>query len=463
MSAGILAGVLLLTLMHADAIQLPTPNLQLPSTPNAQLPSTRNAQLPRTANAQLGVGAGEQSGPDAVIAEIRVHGNHTTPDTDILTITGLATGVDASDTVLRAAERALRESGRFAGVEIRRRFRSIDNPTDILVVIVVDELAAVSEDDLTPGIGKRMLASGMWLPILSHADGYGFTYGAQVSFIGAVGDRSRLSVPMTWGGERRIGVQLERSFDRVISVARGGVSLTRRVNPHFELPDQREEVRVDVERQWTGWLRTGATAKLADVNFGPLDDARHTATGVHLRVDTRIDPSFPRHAVHVTTGWEHLTFSHGADGPPAVAGSSGRWQADARGYVGLFGGTVAALRAQVSRADAALPLPERALLGGWDSLRGYPAGYRAGDSMLALSAEFRLPLNSPVNRGRFGVKTFIDYGTTWLADQQLRGQTFDRGIGTGVYFGIGPLMTDVAIAWPREGSPRGHFSLGLTF
>ena len=409
----------------------------------------------------MGVDQGDQAAEGGVIAEVRVHGNHTTPDTDILAIAGLATGGAASDTALRAAERALRESGRFADVEIRRRFRSIDDPDDILVVIVVDERAAVSADDLTPGIGKRMVSSGMWLPILSHADGYGFTYGAQVSFIGAVGDRSRLSVPMTWGGERKIGVQLERSFDRVISVARGGVSLTRRVNPHFELPDRREEIRVDVERQWTGWLRAGATTKLANVHFGPLYEARHTAAGVHLRVDTRIDPSFPRNAVHVTTGWEHLRFTPDAD--RLAAGSAGRWQADARGYVGLFGSTVAALRAQVTRADAPLPLPERALLGGWDSLRGYPAGYRAGDRMLALSAEFRLPLNSPVNSGRFGVKTFIDYGTSWLADQRLRDQTFDRGIGTGVYFGIGPLMTDVAIAWPREGSPRGHFSLGLTF
>jgi outer membrane protein assembly factor BamA len=398
-----------------------------------------------------------------VIAEVRVHGNHTTPDADILGLAGLTTGGDASASALGAAERALRASGRFADVTILRRFRSIDDPTDILVLIVVDEHAAVSEDDLTPGIGKRLLGSGMWLPIFSHADGYGFTYGAQVSFVGVLGHRSRLSVPLTWGGERKVGVQVERSFDRVVSVARGGVSLSRRVNPHVELPDRREQVHVEVERQWTDWLRTGATATLANVTFGPLYEARHTSAGAHLRVDTRIDPSFPRNAVQIETGWERLGFSHGAAGPPAPSASARRWTADARGYIGLFRDTVAAVRAQVSRASAPLPLVERALLGGSDSLRGYRAGHRAGDSALALSAELRVPINSPVSSGRFGVKAFVDAGTTWLSSERLREQTFDRGVGGGVYFGIGPLMSNVDVAWPRQGSARGHFSLAVSF
>jgi outer membrane protein assembly factor BamA len=472
-NAGITAGVLTLTMMHAGAAaagqvpgQRPTPNSQLPTFFRSAGRDPGVGIELEVGSWKLGVEAAAQAAAGGVIAEVRVHGNHTTPDADILRLAGLATGGDASEAALRAAARALGDSGRFADVEIRRRFRSIDDPTDILVVIVVDEHAAVSADDLTPGIGKRMLSSGMWLPILSYADGYGFTYGAQFSFVGVAGKRSQLSVPMTWGGERKIGVQLERSFDRVVSVVRGGGSLSRRENPRFELPDRREEVRVDVERQWTDWLRIGATAKLANVNFGPLYEARHTAAGAHLRVDTRVDPSFPRNAVYITTGWERLTFSPGGSGPPASSAPSpgaGRWKADARGYVGLLGSTVAALRAQISHADAPLPHVEQALLGGSDSLRGYAAGHRAGDRMLAFSAELRLPLNSPVNAGRFGVKAFVDTGTTWLASERLRDQTFDRGLGTGVYFGIGPLMTDIAVAWPRDGSARGHFSLGITF
>ena len=64
-------------------------------------------------------------------------------------------------------------------------------------------------------------------------------------------------MPMTWGGERRIGLDAERSFDGPISVVRGGVSLYRRVNPHFELADRRTEARVEADKLFTPWLRAG--------------------------------------------------------------------------------------------------------------------------------------------------------------------------------------------------------------
>ena len=44
-------------------------------------------------------------GPER-IAEIRIHGNHTTPDTDILALSGLTTGVEATpDEILELCER----------------------------------------------------------------------------------------------------------------------------------------------------------------------------------------------------------------------------------------------------------------------------------------------------------------------------------------------------------------------
>ena len=43
--------------------------------------------------------------------------------------------------MLQQAEERLRRSGRFADVEVRKRFRSIDNPSDILVIVLVDEHA----------------------------------------------------------------------------------------------------------------------------------------------------------------------------------------------------------------------------------------------------------------------------------------------------------------------------------
>lgn len=388
------------------------------------------------------------------IAQIRVHGNHTTPADDILALSGLSTGDEASPERLREAERVMRDTGRFEAVELRRRYLSLTDPTQILVMIVVDEHPAVSALDLTPGPMRKLGSASMWLPIIHHRDGYGLTYGARVSFTGVLGGRSRASVPMTWGGERRIALEGERLFDRAVSVVRGGVAFYRRVNPHFEQPDLRREARVEAERTLTGWLRVGADARVAAVSFGPDYEATHTAGGGHVVVDTRIDPSFPRNAIHVRLGWERLAFG---------GGRANRWLTDVRGYVGIGGARVLALRGQLAHSDAGLPLAEQPLLGGSDSLRGYATGYRAGDNLAAGTIEIRQPLNSPLSAGRFGLKAFVDAGTTWASGGRMGDQPFDRGIGAGVYLGVGPFMMDLDVAKPEEGRVRAHFGMGVTF
>lgn len=388
------------------------------------------------------------------VAAIRVHGNHTTPADDILALSGLRTGDEASPDRLRETERLLDDSDRFEAVEVRRRYLSIADPTQVLVMIVVDEHPAVSETDLTPGPMKTLGRAGMWLPILHHRDGYGLTYGARVSFNEVLGDRSRLSVPMTWGGERRIGLEGERLFDGPISVVRGGVFLSRRVNPHFDEPDRRREARVEMARALTGWLRVGADARVAAVSFGPAYDATHSAGGAHVVFDTRIDPSFPRNAVYARLALERLAFA---------GGRATRWLTDTRGYVSIGGSRVLALRGQVATSDTALPPAEQPMLGGSESLRGYPTGFRAGDNMVAGTIEIRQPLNSPLSVGRFGVKAFADAGTTWAAGGRAGDQPFERGIGGGVYLGAGPFMMDLDVAKPAGGRVRAHFGMGVTF
>ena len=84
------------------------------------------------------------------IADVRVHGNHTTPDADVLAIAGLKVGEEATEAALDVASRKLRASGRFAEVEVRRRYLSISDPSQILVMIIVDERAGITDVDLTP-------------------------------------------------------------------------------------------------------------------------------------------------------------------------------------------------------------------------------------------------------------------------------------------------------------------------
>jgi outer membrane protein assembly factor BamA len=383
-----------------------------------------------------------------------VHGNHTTPDADILALSGLAVGDEASDARLETAAERMRASRRFEGVEVRRRFLSIEDPAAILVMIVVDEHPAVTAEDSTPGPWRRLRFASMWLPVLNYADGYGLTYGVRFSFIDPLGRDTRISVPLTWGGERRAAFEIERTFPAgLINRVSGSAGVHRHVNPFFDTPDLRYEARGRVERTVTPWLRVGGSARTARVEFSGTE-AQHTAGGVDVVVDTRLDPSFPRNAVHATTGWERMGFEQG---------SASHVFGDLRGYLGVGGPRVLALRAQFSHVDAALPPPEQALLGGSDSLRGYRTGYRVGDNLAAVSAEVRVPLTSPLRIGRFGVKAFVDAGTTWPSGARLADQRFDHGIGAGVYAGIAVFMIDVDVAWPESGSPRAHVGMGVRF
>ena len=96
-------------------------------------------------------------------------------------------------------------------------------------------------------------------------------------------------------------------------------------------------------------------------------------------------------------------------------------------------------------------------------MRGYRPGYRAGDSLAAVSAELRVPINPPLSIGRFGMKGFVDAGTVWSSGTRLSEQPWERGIGGGVYLGAAVFMLDVDVAWPEEGSARAHVSLGVSF
>jgi outer membrane protein assembly factor BamA len=399
---------------------------------------------------------------DEFVADVRVHGNHTTPDADILALAGIATGERLTPGRLEAVESQLRASGRFTEVEVRKRYSSIDDPHAILIVILVNELPSTSADEPIPGPMRRITGAGMWLPVLKYEDGYGFTYGAQVSFIDALGPSSRVSVPLTWGGERQAKLNLERTFTRgPITRVIGGAGIRRRENPFYEIGDTRREVDVRAERAFTSYFRAGAGAKIEQVSFGEPDpssdwgaDEQQWTGGADVTFDTRIDPAFPRNAVYLTGAWQHIGFENE---------SAGRWSSTAAGYVGLPAGTVLTLRAQTSQASRALPPWEHALLGGSSTLRGYRAGSRAGDNLAAVSGELRIPLTSPLNVGRFGVRAFVDTGTTWMVGETLRRSRWDRGIGGGVFLGATVFNASLDVAWPESGGAKWHVGLGVTF
>ncbi len=323
-------------------------------------------------------------------------------------------------------------------------------------MVMVDEFPGIDEFDLTPpNPMQRFATSGMFLPILRYDDGYGFTYGVRTSFVDRLGPRSRISVPLSWGGERQARVQVERTFklgpvDRVA----GEFGIGRKENPHYEIGDTRTSFNARVEGAVQRWLRYGVGGGVDDVEFGEVQDRLETF-GADATIDTRVDPAFPRNAVHAKFGWERLQFD---------AGQANRNTVDLRGYLGLFRGTVLALRGLSITSDQPLPAYEHNLLGGAvEPARLRHRLSRPTTTSAAASAELRIPLTSPLSIGRFGVKIFADYGAAYPNGQKLADQTFDLGIGGGAYLHLTLISLGLDVAKGRGGDWHFQFGMGVTF
>ena len=77
--------------------------------------------------------------PGEVIADIRVHGKHVTADADVIKLSGLTKGSPVNADTMPAALKKLKDSGEFDDVQLLKRFASIDDPTQIVFMIVVNE------------------------------------------------------------------------------------------------------------------------------------------------------------------------------------------------------------------------------------------------------------------------------------------------------------------------------------
>jgi outer membrane protein assembly factor BamA len=389
------------------------------------------------------------------ITGIRVRGNHTTPDADVIALAGAHLGDIFTAETLPAVKARLEKSGRFQSVDAFKRFESLSDPAAILLVIAVEERAGISIDTPEPGPLDRFKANTMWLPILRYEDGYGFTYGARMSLVDMLGKRSRVSVPLSWGGERRASVEVERAFERgPLTRIRATGGIWRRDHPSLDLGDRREGATFLAERAVSPWFRIGGTGSLQSVQFGDINDTLRTA-GFEATLDTRGDPAFPRNALYASFGWDHLWFDHAAD--------TSRFRTDVRGFLGLIGSSVLAVRVQQIRGAQTLPTFEQPMLGGTSSLRGFPLGFRLGDRLAAGSLEIRMPISSPRNFGRAGIAIFADSGATYDAKTSLDHAKLDTDVGAGWFLQMPVLSFRIDVAHGLGASTRAHVTLGVTF
>jgi outer membrane protein assembly factor BamA len=391
----------------------------------------------------------------AHIVAIRVHGNHTTPDDEVVRLAGVAPRQPFTATTLDEVARRLRESHRFRSIDVRQRYQSLSDPAAVLLVIIVEERAGITVGIPSPSRARVLRAHTMWLPLLGYEDGYGWTYGARLAFPDLLGHRTRVGVPLTWGGERQVGVEIERTFaGGPISRVRVDGGVRRRENPAFDTPERRTGVAVHLEHTFAISLRIRGSAAVDDVAFGDLTD-RVRSAGATLVLDTRNDPAFPRNALLVTTGVERLWF----DGHPSAV----RLRVDAHAYLGLARRVVLAVRGLHIGSNESLPPYEQALLGGSATVRGFRVGYRAGDQLAAASAELRVPITSPVRVGRFGVAMFYDTAAVYPVGGSLSAAAFDRGIGAGVFATAPMFSLRFDVARTQLDHTRAHLTLGFTF
>ena len=419
------------------------------------------------------IGSGLAPSPQAqareVIAAVLVHGNQVIATEDVITIAGVKVGDPFTDKTIADVTARLKAAGKFDTVDVRKRYASIEDMSQITLVILANEGAVRIARPVLPGgdvtVERRKLWHNlMFMPILDGEDGYGFTYGVRVAYAQPIGPGSRLSFPLTWGGTRRAGVELDRTFESgAISRVEFGGAIQNKRNPAYDIRDGRHRVWARAEKVM-GPVRLGTTGGYQRVSFADVIDHFTTIAG-DATLDTRLDPVLPRNAVYVNASIEHVMFGETSTTLPSGDGTSlNRTRLDARGYVGLYGQQVLVARVLAEDVDRPAPLYLRSLLGGWSNLRGFEAGFRTGDTLLATSLEWRMPITSPLSSfGKMGVSVFVDWGTAYDHGQQLRDQKWDQGAGGAVWLTITAFRMSVGVAHGKGSGTRVNFGGGLTF
>ena len=394
--------------------------------------------------------------PAERVVDVRVQGNTLTSDADIVRMSGLQTGAAVTPTLVEDTTARLKAAGRFRRVEVTKRYASIADLSQILLVIIVDEGPVVvrpMKDGQPARTVRRRGPPLMYLPILGSEEGYAFSYGVLVSMPNVAGPRTRVSVPLTWGGERRAAVELEKRLDspRLTRIRVGGTVL-RRDSAAFGVVDSRRQVWVRGEREIARALRLGAWSGVDAVSFGS-DDSRVVRLGVDAAFDTRVDPWLARNAVYARAAVERLAVQK--------ASAPVRTLVDASGYLGFLGSSTIVVR--VYRDGASQPVPGylKVLRGRESTLRGYAAAREAGDTTAAATLELRVPLTSPPSVGKLGVRAFVDTASVYDAGEHLSNQRFARGVGGGVWFTATVIRLALDVAHGSGGSTRVQLSSAM--
>jgi len=430
-------------------------------------------------------GSGLRAAPDgpalqapaaSVVAGIQIQGNTATPDEEVRRLADVRVGMPFEDTTVEQVTARLRGAKRFERVDVLKRYASIADPSQIMLVIVVDEgpvkIVMTGDPDHPTKVVRRRFPNLLILPVLRREDEYGITYGARFTAPEPrlFGKRSQVNVPLTWGGTKRAAIDVEKRLDTgVFDRITFGGSISRQTNPAFDENDDRARVFLRGERELVRGFRLGAGGGWQRASFeGTADEFGEI--GGDVIFDTRVDPILARNAVYARASVNHLAFADRAAPQPrpdgrysGYEGSATRSELDGRGYLGLPWQMVLAGRALRLDSDRPLPPYLQPELGGLSTLRGFPAGYATGDTLVAMSSELVVPLTSPLKFAKFGVTAFVDRGAVYAKGERFSDQPLLEGYGGSVWFAAAFFRLNVAVAHGRGASTRVHVGGNITF
>jgi len=195
--------------------------------------------------------------------------------------------------------------------------------------------------------------------------------------------------------------------------------------------------------------------KWAETEGGTTTEGSTSSVALSIRTDTT------NHLFRPTEGFRSLLSVERAGGFLGGTTEFTKLQAQYSTYikVGRREGQALALRGMYGQVIGEnLPLREKFLIGGSNTVRGYDYGELAGDRMLVFNAEFRFPIVEAVQ----GV-VFADFGNAFDAGEPVSLSDLKAGYGVGVRLDTPLGILRIDYAFGEEGGGRTYFSFGPTF
>src|SRR5580765_8522696 len=110
--------------------------------------------------------------PAEIVAAIQIQGNTVTPDEEMRRLAGVRVGMPFDANTVDAVTVRLNAAKHFDRVEVRKRFASIDDPSQIALVIVVDEgpvkIVMTGDPSQPTRVVRKRLPTLMPYPILGY-------------------------------------------------------------------------------------------------------------------------------------------------------------------------------------------------------------------------------------------------------------------------------------------------------